>query len=142
MLVAEAMMPSFGIIGVGGVAAFVIGSVFLLDTDFQPMRIALPLIAAIALVSVLILSVILGLIWRGRKRPVVSGTEAIIGAEVSALQDFVGEGRVLLEGESWEAWSREPLKRHQQAVVTAIDGLRLSVQPKHEEDKRNGNDIG
>jgi len=141
MLVAEAMMPSFGIIGIGGVAAFVIGSIFLLDTDFQPMRIALPLIAAIAVVSVLILSVILGLVWRGRRRPVVSGQEAIVGAEVSALEEFAGDGRVLLEGEIWQAWSAERLQRGQPAVVTDIDGLKLRVRAKHEEEE-NGNDIG
>jgi len=138
MLVAEAMMPSFGIIGIGGAVAFVIGSIFLLDTDVQPFRIALPLIAAVTLVSGLFLSVVLGLIWRGRRQPVVSGKEAVVGAEVSALEDFAHEGHVLLDGESWEARSEDPLERGQMAVVTAMEGLVLQVQAKHKEDKENG----
>jgi len=140
MLVAEAMMPSFGIIGIGGVAAFVMGSIFLLDTDFKPLRIALPLIAAVAVVSVLLLSVILGMVWRGRKGPVVSGKEAIIGAEVRALEDFEGQGRVLMDGEIWEARSEDGLKRSQLAVVTAIEGLVLRVRAKDSEEKENGTD--
>ncbi len=108
MLVAEAMMPSFGVIGIGGVVAFVIGSIFLLDTDFQPFRIALPLVAAVTVVSALFLSVALGLVWRGRRQPVVSGQEAIVGAEARALEAFEGKGQVLMDGESWEARSRRP----------------------------------
>ncbi len=142
MLVAEAMMPSFGIIGVGGVAAFVIGSIFLLDTDFQPFRIALPLIAAVAGVSVLLLTVVLGLVWRGRKRPVVSGQEAMIGAEVRALEEFEGgKGHVLMDGEIWEAGSADRLKRNQLAVVTAIEGLMLRVRARDKEETENGTDI-
>jgi membrane-bound serine protease (ClpP class) len=149
MLVAEAMMPSFGIIGIGGVVAFVIGSIFLLDTDVQPFRIALPLIAAVAAVSVLFLSVVMGLIWRGRRRPVVSGEAAIIGAEVSAMEAFEGEGHVLMEGENWQAWSDDPLGKGQLAVVTAIEGLLLRVRAKEIKDTdrtdrketENGNDL-
>jgi len=142
MLVAEAMMPSFGIIGIGGIVAFVIGSVFLLDTDFEAFRIALPLIAAVTLVSVLFLAVALGLIWRGRQRPVVSGREAIIGAEVTALEEFEGKGHVLMDGESWEARSGDRLERGQTAVVSAIEGLILQVEAKHKEETENGTDFG
>ncbi len=141
MLVAEAMLPSFGIIGIGGVVAFVIGSIFLLDTDFQPFRIALPLIGAVAMVSGLFLTVVLGLVWRGRQRPVVSGKEAMIGAEVSALEEFEGEGRVMMDGESWIAHSTDRLRRSQLAVVTDIEGLLLHVRAKDKEEIENGTDI-
>jgi len=142
MLVVEAMMPSFGIIGIGGVVAFVIGSIFLLNTDFEPFRIALPLIAAVTLVSVLFLSVVLGLIWRGRRQPVVSGTEAIVGAEVTAMEDFEGRGLVLMDGESWEAQSDDRLERGQTALVLAVEGLVLRVGKSHREETENGTDIG
>jgi membrane-bound serine protease (ClpP class) len=142
MLVAEAMMPSFGVIGIGGVVAFVIGSIFLLDTDFQPFRIALPLVAAVTVVSALFLGVVLGLVWRGRRQPVVSGQEAIVGAEVCALEAFEGKGQVLMDGESWEARSEDRLERGQIAVVTALEGLVLQVRPKHKEESENGTDTG
>jgi len=141
MLVAEAMMPSFGIIGFGGVVAFVIGSIFLLDTDFEPFQIAKPVIAALAVVSVLFLSVVLGLIWRTRRRKAVSGLEAVVGAEVEVLEDFDGLGHVMMRGESWQATSRDRLAAGQTAVVTGIDGLLLSVEAKSDEESSNGNDF-
>ena len=142
LLAAEAMMPSFGIFGFGGLVAFVLGSIFLLDTDFKPFRIAIPLIAAVAVGSALFLSAGLGMIWRGRRRPVVSGREAIIGAEVEALEEFEGEGVVMLGGERWNASSDVLLKQGQAAVVTALEGLLLRVRAKSEQETDDGSDIG
>jgi membrane-bound serine protease (ClpP class) len=141
LLAAEAMMPSFGIMGFGGLVAFVLGSIFLLDTAFQPYRIAYPLIAAVAVASALFLSVGLGMIWRGRRKPVVSGQEAIVGAEAVALEDFEGDGEVLMAGERWQARSEEQLRKGQRAVVTAIEGLLLRVRAQSTREKEDGNDI-
>jgi membrane-bound serine protease (ClpP class) len=141
LLAAEAMMPSFGIMGFGGLVAFVLGSIFLLDTEFQPYRIAYPLIAAVAVASALFLSIGLGMIWRGRRKPVVSGLEAILGAEVVALGDFEGEGEVLMAGERWHARAEEKLSKGQSAVVTAIEGLLLHVRAQPYQEKEDGNDI-
>lgn len=144
LLAAEALMPSFGIMGFGGIVAFVLGSIFLLDTDFQPYRVAIPLIAGVAVVSALFLSVGLGMVWRGRRGPVVSGKEAIVGAQVEALEDFENEGEVLLAGERWQAQTAGRLEQGQSAVVTAIEGLILKVRaqdPKQDKlvEEDNGN---
>jgi membrane-bound serine protease (ClpP class) len=141
LLAAEAMMPSFGIMGFGGLVAFVLGSIFLLDTDFRPFRIAVPLIAAVAVASALFLSIGLGMIWRGRRRPVVSGQEAIVGAEVEALEEFEGEGDVMLGGERWKAISGDRLKKGQAAMVTAIEGLVLKVRARSGQEADDGNSI-
>ena len=141
LLAAEAMAPSFGIMGFGGLVAFVLGSIFLLDTDFQPYRVAYPLIGAVTVVSALFLSVGLGMIWRGRRKPVVSGQEAILGAEVKALTDFDGEGEVMMAGERWHARSDDSLKKGQGAVVTAIEGLLLRVRAQPTQETDDGNDI-
>ncbi len=135
LLAAEAMMPSFGILGFAGIVAFVIGSIFLLDTDLEPYyRIAGALIAVTATASTIFLAMILGVIWKARHSPVVSGQEAIIGAEVEVLRDFTGRGNVLLQGEDWQAQSEQPLHKGQAAVVTAIEGLilRIRAKPDHE----------
>ena len=139
LLVAEAMMPSFGILGFGGLVAFVLGSIFLIDTDFQPYRIAIPVVAAVAVVSALFLSVGLGLVWRARHGPVVSGKEAMIGAQVTALEDFEGEGEVMMAGERWHARISGQLKKGQEAVVTAIEGLVLKVQSQDKQEDNDGN---
>ncbi len=142
LLAAEAMAPSFGIMGFGGVVAFVLGSIFLLDTEFQAYRVAYPLIGAVAVASALFLSVGLGMIWRGRRKPVVSGQKAMLGAEVEVLGDFDGDGEVLMAGERWHARSDGPLKKGQGAVVTAIEGLILRVTGRPEKETDDGNDIG
>jgi membrane-bound serine protease (ClpP class) len=139
LLAAEAIAPSFGILGFGGVVAFVLGSIFLIDTNFEPYRIAIPVIAAVAVVSTLFLSVSLGMVWRARHGPIVSGPEAIIGAQVEALKDFEGEGEVLLGGERWQAQSAERLNKGQEAVVTAIEGLVLKVRAQDKQETDNGN---
>jgi membrane-bound serine protease (ClpP class) len=141
LLVVEAMAPSFGIFGIGGIVAFVIGSIFLLDTDFEAFRIARPVIAAVAIVSFLFLSVALGSLWRGRHGPVVSGQEAVLGAEVEVLDSFEGTGKVLMAGERWQAYSDEPLMPGQIAIVTEIDGLRLKVVARQTDEDKGGNHV-
>ena len=142
-------MPSFGIRGFGGLVAFVLGSIFLLDTDFAPFRIAIPLIAGVAVASALFLSIGLGMIWRGRHGPVVSGAEAMLGARVEVLEGFESEGNgdgesegeVMLGGERWHAQSAGRLIKGQSAVVTAIEGLVLKVRAQETQETDNGNTI-
>ncbi len=149
LLAAEAMMPSFGILGFGGLVAFVLGSIFLLDTDFAPFRIAIPLIAGVAVASAAFLSIGLGMIWRGRHGPVVSGAEAMLGAQVEVLEGFgrdgdgdgENEGEVMLGGERWHAQSAGKLIKGQAAVVTAIEGLVLKVRAQDTQETDNGNTI-
>jgi len=137
LFVAEAMLPSFGILGFGGLVAFVLGSIFLLDTEVHYFRIAVPLIAAVTVLSALFLSVGLGMLWRGRRQPVVSGQEAIVGAEVRALETFDERGEVMLAGERWAARTSAPLHTGQAAVVTAIEGLLLTVRPEPDREKED-----
>lgn len=127
LLVAEAMVPSFGIFGFGGIVAFVVGSIFLIDTDVPGYRIALPLIAGVALFSFCFLTLVLGMVWRVRHQQAVSGMEAIIGAPVDVIEAFEGEGKVILQGETWQAYSETPLRPGQLVYVSAIDGLLLKL---------------
>ncbi len=142
LLVVEAMAPSFGIFGLGGIVAFVIGSIFLIDTDFEAFRIARPVIAAVAVLSAGFIFMVLGSIWRARHGRVVSGVEAVLGAEVEVLEEFDGSGNVWLAGENWQAYSEERLSRGQTAVVTGIDGLQLKVAAKQAGNEDNGGNHG
>jgi len=99
-------------------------------------------IAAVAVISVLFLSVALGSLWRGRHSAVVSGREAVLGAEVEVLGKFTGSGTVLMAGEHWQAYSDDQLRPGQTAVVTGIDGLRLKVAAKQTGDEDNGGNHG
>lgn len=128
--VAEALVPSFGILGVGGVIAFVIGSVILIDTDSPAFEISSGLILGFALASLVLLLATVTMAVRSRRQPVVSGAEQMIGSEGEALYDFAGTGQVRVHGEIWNAVCLVPLRKGEHVVVKARDGLNLSVEPK------------
>jgi membrane-bound serine protease (ClpP class) len=128
-MVAEAFMPSFGALGIGGVIAFVVGSIVLMDTDIEGYTIAWPLIAAVAVTSAVFFFSVVALALRARRRRVVSGQEEMLGATGVALEDFQGAGRVRVHSEDWQARSRVAVQRGQKVKVTAIDGLILQVEP-------------
>lgn len=130
LMVAEAFQPSFGILGIGGTVAFVIGSVILLDTEAPGFGIDLSVIITFTLLSMLMFIVIVGLAIRARRRPVVSGHEQLLGAEAVALQDFTGKGQVKVHSEIWQAISPAPVHRGQRLKVTGMQGLILQVQPQ------------
>ena len=127
LIVGEALMPSFGILGIGGIVAFVIGSVMLMDAD--NLNISLPMIGGIALLAAgLMLWVMTRFIGLRRRAP-RTGQEELVGSEALVLEDFEGKGHVRLMGERWNARSSQPLSRGQTARVTAVEGLTLIVEP-------------
>lgn len=133
LLMAEAFAPSFGILGLGGVAAFVLGSVMLMDTELPGYRIALPLIAAFAVFSAALCSIALGLILKARRQASVSGVAHLIG-ELGVVESMDPDGAwVRLDGELWRANSTHPLAECDEVVVDALDGLVLEVRPATKE---------
>ncbi|MEC9482022.1 MAG: nodulation protein NfeD [Halomonas sp.] len=125
LIVGEAFMPSFGILGIGGIVAFVVGSVILMDD--RNMAVSVPLIGGVALVaSGLMLWAVIGFVRMRRKRP-RTGQDELLGAEAVALEDFIGRGHVRLGGERWNARCRQPVHKGQRLKVVAIDGLTLDV---------------
>ncbi|MPY26263.1 nodulation protein NfeD [Shewanella psychropiezotolerans] len=125
LMIAEAMVPSFGIFGIGGVIAFALGSVFLIDTKHAQFQVSLPVIAAVTAVSAAFMIFCLGYLWRSRHNKIVSGQEAIVGAEAKVLEDFIDHGFVLLGGERWAAISDTPLQKDQLVQVEQVDDLTL-----------------
>ncbi len=129
LMVAEAFVPSFGMLGIGGLAAFVIGSILLIDVDQPGYGIDPWLIGSVALVSGLFFILVIGLAVKSRRRPVVTGREELIGAEGVALEAFERRGRVRVHGELWSATTQRPLHRGDRVRVTGISGLILRVEP-------------
>jgi membrane-bound serine protease (ClpP class) len=132
-MVAEAFLPSFGALGIGGVVAFVVGSIILMDTDVEGYTIAWPLIAAVAALSAAFFFAVVAMALKARKRKVVSGQEEMIGAPGEALENFKGAGRVRVHSEEWQARSDSALKRGQKVKVVGIEGLILTVEPYNPE---------
>ncbi len=132
LMVAEFLVPSFGALGMGGIASFVFGSVILIDADVPGFGVSIPLIFSIALTGALTL---LGIVWfamKSRDRPVVSGIEEMVGAGGEALQDFTTRGQVWVHNERWSARTETPIRKGQPIRVMKIDGLTLYVEPDDE----------
>jgi membrane-bound serine protease (ClpP class) len=130
LIAVELFVPSFGILGIGGVVAVVFGSVILMDTEVPGMAINSGMIGAMGLASALLFLAIVYLAARSHRNPRVSGTESLVGQSAEAIDDFQdGTGRVHIEGEDWSARSRVPVSRRETVEIVAVDGLVLEVQP-------------
>jgi membrane-bound serine protease (ClpP class) len=130
-MVAEAFLPSFGSLGIGGLIAFVLGSIMLIeDTELPGFEIPYALIGGVAVASAGFLIFVLGMLVRSRRRPVVSGREEMIGATGEALDDFRDEGWARVHGEQWKVRANRPVRRGQKLRVTGMQGLVLSVEPE------------
>jgi membrane-bound serine protease (ClpP class) len=135
-IVAEAFLPSFGSLGIGGVVALVIGLVILFDPDIAAgYRLPLSFILTFAAASATVTFATVWFALKARHRPVVSGHVEMIGASGTALSDFDREGWAQVRGETWRVVSAAPLARGERLRVTGIEGLTLRVEP---EDRRGG----
>ncbi len=128
MMAAEFFFPAYGSLGIGGLIAFVVGSLILFS-GASGIQVALPLIGGLATVGGLVILGIVYLATYARRSPVVTGTQAMLGAVVEAAEDFVARGRVRYGGELWNACSPMPLKAGQAARVVKVEGLTLWVEP-------------
>ncbi len=129
LLVAEAFVPSFGVLGIGGIVAFVAGSILLLDTDIPGFSISRTLIGGVGLTAGLALLGMMILLFRMRRSPVVTGRESMIGELAEALEDFESQGAVFVHGERWKARTSVPVRRGDRLRVTGLTGLTLEVTP-------------
>ncbi|HZX15288.1 MAG TPA: nodulation protein NfeD [Pseudomonas sp.] len=130
LMATEAFVPSFGAFGIGGIVAFVAGALMLIDADIPGLEISLAFVLPLAVTSALILVGIGTFALRARHRPVVTGSEAMVGGTAVALEDFEHEGWVQALGERWHARSETALTRGARARIVAVEGLTLVVQPE------------
>ena len=128
MMAAEFFFPAYGSLGIGGLIAFVVGSIILFS-GAPGVEVALPLIGGLATVGGLVILGIVYLATHAARTPVVTGTQAMLGAVVEAAEDIAARGRVRYGGELWNAASTVPLKAGQAARVVKVEGLTLWVEP-------------
>ncbi len=124
-MVAEALTPTFGILGFGGLAAFIIGSLFLIDTDVPEYQLSTGVIAGTALASGLLLVVVLGYAWRSQTRKVTAGPNPYVGESVTVLEWSNGEGYVRAQGDRWHARGDVDVAPGDKAEIKQIEGLTL-----------------
>jgi len=126
-VIAELFVSSYGLLGVGGAIAFIVGSVMLMDTDIPEFQLPWGLIAGVSVLTIGFSLAIVGMAIKARGRHVVSGVEEMIGAEGVAIEDFDKSGWVRVHSENWKAVTRSPIRQGQKVRVVAVRGLELSV---------------
>jgi membrane-bound serine protease (ClpP class) len=140
-LIAESFLPTFGTLGFGGIIAFAVGALMLIDTDVPGYGVPLPMIAALTAASALFIFAVSNVALRARRRPVVTGSEALVGSvgeiidegllpgsgESAGAGENVGWARV--HGERWRVSGTEPLAAGRRVRVTSRRGLTLTVVP-------------
>ncbi|WBY01807.1 nodulation protein NfeD [Ramlibacter tataouinensis] len=123
-LVAEAFLPSFGVLGLGGVVAFAFGCVMLIDSDSPGWGIPLPLVGGLALVTAAFVLLVAGMAARARRRPVVTGAQTLVGVAGELVEFADGRGWALVQGEHWKVRGPAQLRAGDRVRVSSLqDGV-------------------
>ena len=128
-MAAEAFVPSFGVLGIGGVAAFVVGAVILIDTEQPGFGIPIGFTVAVAILSALLIGGAISMALRARRRVVVSGEGRLIGAVGVVVKITATQSWAHVDGETWQVVCRTPLRQGEKVRVLARNGLVLEVAP-------------
>jgi membrane-bound serine protease (ClpP class) len=128
-LIAEAFLPSFGVLGLGGLVAFAFGCVILIDSDSPGWGIPLPLVGGLALASVVFVLGVAAMAAKARRRPVVTGARTIVGAGGELLEFSAGQGWALVRGEHWRVRGPAQLQPGDRVRVTELHDGQLDVVP-------------
>ena len=129
LIVAEAFVPSFGALGIGGIVAFIFGSIMMFDSGVPGYGVSIAFVVSFAVIAGLLLLWMVSYLVKLRRRGAVTGRESMLGGTGVAMESFAGAGRVWLEGAPWSAVSKVQIEKDQPVVITAIDGLTLEVEP-------------
>jgi membrane-bound serine protease (ClpP class) len=128
LMVAEVHIGAFGALGVGGIAAFVIGALMMFPARTSGFALSGAVVVGAAIASAAVIVLMLGALMHSRKKPVVTGSEALIGAKGETVFWEGDEGRVRVHGEIWRARADAPLQAGASVKVIRRDGLVLLVQ--------------
>jgi membrane-bound serine protease (ClpP class) len=129
LMVAEAHIGSFGVIGIGGIIAFVIGAIMMFPSGAPGFALSLSVVVAATVITAALFLLVLTMLLRSRRRPVVTGKEGLLGAEGETVAWDGAQGRVRVHGEIWRARAQRPLQTGERIKVVELEGLVLVVEP-------------
>lgn len=127
LLCAELLTPGIAVLGAGGLLAFLLGSLLLIDSAEPAWQISIALIGATTVSTAGLMALVLWSALRARRQPAASGIEQMIGQTAIATEDFNQTGHVLLQGERWKACSNSPVNAGETVTVVKVDGLTLHI---------------
>jgi membrane-bound serine protease (ClpP class) len=129
LLIAEAHIGAFGAIGVGGIVAFAIGAIMMFPSGVPGFELSSAVIVGTVGVTAAFFLLVLSMLLRSHRRSVITGKEALLGAEAQAISWDGAEGRIRIKGEIWRAHAKAPLQPGTRVKVVGRDGLVLIVEP-------------
>lgn len=138
-LVAEAMAPSFGVLGLGGIIALALGSLFLYTTE-SALQVDRRLITTVVTIFSAFLLFVVTVLVRDRRRRPVSGGEGLIGELAIAVTEIHRSGQVKVHGERWSAVSDVPIASGREVSIEAVEGLRVRVRERRRDRERQGDE--
>jgi len=139
VLIALAMMlfifdiyaPTHGVLTIGGIISFLIGSLMLFNRADPLFRLSLSYIIPATLITAAFFVFVIGKGLRAQRLPVKTGVQAMVGKTVTASTPIDSQGgRVFVEGENWSAVSDTPVEPGEVIEIAEVKGLTLKVQPR------------
>lgn len=136
LFIGELYTEGLGVLGVAGVAAFLLGSLMLyrplgdVSPALPPARVSPWVLAAtMAVLGGFVLIVLRALVGM-RGAPAATGVEAMVGRTGEAVSDLEPAGRVRIAGEEWTAVAaRGRVDAGERVRVVGVEGVTLRVEP-------------
>ncbi|OGQ33058.1 MAG: hypothetical protein A3I75_04875 [Deltaproteobacteria bacterium RIFCSPLOWO2_02_FULL_50_16] len=128
LFVAEALVTSFGFLALGGMVCMVLGSIILVDSPFELMRISWSVIIPVVLSTTSVFVFLTTLALRAQRSKKEAGVISMIGVEGMADTEVNLEGKVIVMGEIWDAVAEQPIAKGARIRVWAMEGLKLKVE--------------
>ncbi len=132
LFIAEVKVQSFGVLGIGGVVALVVGLLVLIDTRDAAMRISLPFALSVALPFAVIFIGLLIMLLKTMRMKSTTGEPGMIGLIGVADTEVHRSGRVRVRGEYWSARADSPIPQGRPVIIKAVQGLTLQVEEQKE----------
>lgn len=129
LFAAELMIPSYGVLTIGGAAALILGSVMVFRGSDPALRVDLRLILGVTGSMVLAIGLLTSRVILARRAPVLTGLEGLLREHATARTDLDPEGKVFVHGELWRARAEQPVPAGAAVEIVAVDGLTLNVRP-------------
>jgi len=131
LFVLEVFTPTFGLLTVGGAVAFILGALMLFEDLPSMYQLSWSFLIPFTILTVLFFVFIVSAGIKAQFMKIKSGRETLLEAEAIAISDIGKEGgRVIIEGENWQAFSDQQISKGEHCMVTEIHGLKLKVKLK------------
>ena len=131
LFIFDVYAPTHGVLTVGGIISFLIGSLMLFNRADPLFRLSLSYIIPATLVTAAFFVFIIGKGLGAQRLPVRAGAETLLGKTVTALTPIDSRGGwIFVEGEHWNAVSDAPIEKGEVAEIAAVQGLTLKVKTK------------